>query len=202
MVLPEKQIKDRRIEKTRGLLHEALASLIRERAYDSITVQEILDRANVGRSTFYMHFRDKDELLCSGIHGMLGSLQKADRPSSVKELDRIIWFSLPVFEHIYGHRRNSEAKMGPKELAIIHEHLQKVLVELIADDVRGHFQGHGKSANRAPPDLLAQHVASTFILVLNWWLERRGQLAPEEVNDLFRALIVPTLTQTLLSSKQ
>jgi AcrR family transcriptional regulator len=69
-----KQTKDRRIQKTKGLLHDALGTLIREKPYDEIVVQEILDRANVGRSTFYMHFRDKGELLVSGIHDMLGAV--------------------------------------------------------------------------------------------------------------------------------
>src|SRR6516164_2810623 len=55
----EKRGKDRRIEKTQALLHEALGALIREKPYDEIVLKEILDRANVGRSTFYTHFRDK-----------------------------------------------------------------------------------------------------------------------------------------------
>ena len=72
MRLPKKGAEDRRIQKTQNLLREALVSLIAEKPYDSIVVKEILDRANVGRSTFYMHFRDKDDLLVSGIHDMLG----------------------------------------------------------------------------------------------------------------------------------
>jgi len=56
----EKWIKDRRVQKTRTLLHEALVSLIREKPYDEMVVKEILDRANVGRSTFYTHYRNKD----------------------------------------------------------------------------------------------------------------------------------------------
>jgi hypothetical protein len=54
----EKQRNDRRIQKTRTLLLEALGALIHEKAYDSIVVKEILHRANVGRSTFYVHFRE------------------------------------------------------------------------------------------------------------------------------------------------
>jgi len=57
---------DRRVQRTRRLLHKALMSCILEKKYESITVQEILDRADVGRSTFYVHFRDKDELLTNG----------------------------------------------------------------------------------------------------------------------------------------
>ena len=67
MTLPGKRLKDRRIQKTQKLLREALFSLIREKNFDSIVVKDILDRANVGRSTFYMHFGDKDELGGKGL---------------------------------------------------------------------------------------------------------------------------------------
>ena len=77
-------VEDRRIQKTKNLLHDALGYLIREKPYDAIVVQEILDRANVGRSTFYMHFRDKDDLLVSGIHDMLQSVHATESPSSGK----------------------------------------------------------------------------------------------------------------------
>ena len=75
---------DRRVQRTRGLLRGALASLIHEKAYDAIAVKEILARANVGRSTFYAHFRDKDELLDSGINEMLRASPavSAERPAS------------------------------------------------------------------------------------------------------------------------
>jgi AcrR family transcriptional regulator len=190
---PEMRITDRRIQRTRSLLHEALASLIHEKAYDSIAVKEILDRANVGRSTFYMHFRDKDELLVSGIHDMLSAVQSKRPPASAKRHERIIWFSLPIFEHIHRHRRSGMARMGSRGRAIIHEHLQNVLAKLIVDDVGKDLQGRRKAASQISPDLLVPYVASTFILVLNWWVENESPLPPKEVNDLFRALILPTL---------
>jgi AcrR family transcriptional regulator len=190
------RIKDRRIQKTQNLLHEALSSLIREKPYDSIVVKEILDRANVGRSTFYTHFRDKDDLLVSGIHDMLRSVHTTGLPTSGKSYERIIKFSLPIFEHIHQHRHTGAAKMGTKGRAILHEHLQQVVAELIADDVRKHFQGRRKTADQVPADLLVQYVASTFILVLNWWVESTSPLPPREVNDLFRALILPRLSVT------
>ena len=58
-------IPDRRVQKTRKLLQEALINLVAEKGYDSVTIQEILDDANVGRSTFYAHFQDKEQLLHS-----------------------------------------------------------------------------------------------------------------------------------------
>ncbi len=196
MTLQGIQTKDRRIQKTQNLLHEALASLIREKPYDSIVVKEILDRANVGRSTFYTHFRDKDDLLVSGIHDMLRSVPATGLSTSGKSYERIITFSLPIFEHIHQHRHTSTAKMGTKGRAILHEHLQQVVAELIDDDVRKHFRGRRKTADQVPVDLLVQYVASTFILVLNWWVESSSPLPPGEVNNLFRALILPTLAVT------
>ncbi len=193
--MPGQRGKDRRVQKTQTLLREALASLIREKNYDSIVVKEILDRANVGRSTFYTHFRDKDELLVSSIHDMFRSVQSTRLPSSAKSYEKLIGFSLPIFEYHDQHRHTGEARMGTRGRAIIHEHLQKVLVELIAD-VSKDFHGRRKTADQIPRDLLVQYVASTFTLVLNWWLERRSPLPPKEVNDLFRALILPTLAAT------
>ena len=71
------EIVDRRIRRTQKSLHEALISLVLEKNYDSITVQEILDRADVGRSTFYAHFDGKDELLISGTHELRNTLNAA-----------------------------------------------------------------------------------------------------------------------------
>jgi AcrR family transcriptional regulator len=176
-------------------LHEALGSLIRDKPYDQIVVQEILDRANVGRSTFYMHFRDKDELLVSGIHDMLRSVPAPpETRASGDPYQRIIRFSLPIFEHIYEHRRTGAAMMGVRGRAVVHDHLQKVVADQIAEDVKKHVQGRQKPSNRIPQDLLAQYVASTFILVLNWWVESRNPLPPKEADALFRVLVMPTLT--------
>src|SRR5260370_21298608 len=114
MTLPENRVTDRRIQKTQNLLRDALVSLIHEKNYDAIVVKEILDRANVGRSTFYMHFRDKDELLVSGIHDMLRSIQPTVLPSSAKRYEKIVWFSLAIFEYHDQHRRSCDAKIGTR----------------------------------------------------------------------------------------
>ena len=83
--------------------------------------------------------------------------------------------------------------LGPRGRAIIHQKLQKVLAELISKEVIGDRHGGRKTAGRIPPDLLVQHVASTFILVLNWWVGSKSPLSAKDVNELFRALILPTM---------
>jgi AcrR family transcriptional regulator len=154
VILQAKRVKDRRVQKTETLLRDALTSLIREKAYDSIVVKEILDRANVGRSTFYTHFRDKDDLLASSIHEMLRAARSGQVPSSAKPYERIIRFSLPIFEqlqqHRHEHRRAGDAMMDDRSRAILHERLQNVLVELIGDDVQQWLQGRREAASHMP----------------------------------------------------
>lgn len=183
---------DRRIEKTQSLLRQALVSLIREKPYDAISVKEILDRANVGRSTFYMHFQDKDELLVSGIHHMLRSVQAA-APASANRQDAVLRFSLPIFEYVQQHRQSGDAGVEASGRAVLHGRLQKVLAEMVADELGRGVQARAKTSGRMPPDLLAQFVAATFILVLNWWVESGNPLPPKEADDLFRSLVLPTL---------
>lgn len=196
MTIQETRKPDRRIAKTKKLLRDALQSLIVEKDYSSIAVKEILDRANVGRSAFYMHFRDKDELLASSIDDLLGCVPQTHSKSGGGRYERILWFSLPILEHHGRHRHAGQFRLGPKGRAVIHGQLQKLLTEVISEDVIGSCKGRRKTANRMPPDLLAQYVASTFIMVLSWWVESRSPLPAMEINDLFRALVLPTLAFT------
>jgi Transcriptional regulator len=195
--VPRVRSTDRRVQKTQDLLHGALASLIHEKSYDAIVVKEILARANVGRSTFYTHFRDKDELLDSGIRDMLRASATAAPMRSTGSADRILRFSLPILEHIERYRDASDSPVDAKKLAVVHEHLEQVLVELIVDDLKRAGQCHRESEFSVPCDLLARHVASTFLLVLSWWVEFGQPLQSRKVNDLFRALILPAVTEAL-----
>ncbi len=187
-----RRAEDRRVQKTLKLLREALLTLIAEKPYDSIIVKEILDRANVGRSTFYMHFRDKDELLISGIQDMLEPVPSVS-PRLGQGSDRILWFSLPVFQHHYRHAHAWGDRIGARGRAILHEHLRTVLTDIIAEVIDSRSKSARKSMGPISPDLVAAYVASTFVLVLNWWLDKKMRLTPEEVNGIFRMLTLPTL---------
>ena len=70
---------DRRIQRTQQLLRGALLSLIQEKGFEALSVQDIIDRANVGRATFYAHFDNKEDLLASGIEGLRASLRERQR---------------------------------------------------------------------------------------------------------------------------
>lgn len=186
---------DRRVVRTQKRLREALHSLIHERDYDSIAVKEILDRADVGRSAFYMHFRDKDELLVSALHEILGTVPTS-QPLNVHNRDeKLFWFSLPLFQHLDQLRNAGELKLGAKGTAVLHGHLQEVLAGLIEEDIKKLFRRRRKTEKQIPVDLLVGFINTTFILVLNWWVENKCPLAPKELDTLFHSLVLPTLNE-------
>ena len=194
----QKRTGDRRVQKTDALLREALGALIREKPYEDIGVKEILSRANVGRSTFYTHFADKDELLLRCIHEMLGSWRPsgAVRTAASSPAD-LVWFSRPILEHIERHRGSGHAGMEPRGRQTVHEHLEDAIVELIRDQVETALRRRPRPAGPVSTDLLARWIAATFVLVLNWWVDGDDRLTARDADALFRALVEPSLAGAL-----
>lgn len=96
-----------------------------------------------------------------------------------------------MFEHIRKHRHESPLGVGVSVWATIHERMRKMIAEMMAADFKAAAARRAAGAQgRIPPDLLVRHVASTFILVLEWWVEHRSTLPAQDVNDLFRALVM------------
>jgi AcrR family transcriptional regulator len=184
---------DPRIERTRALLHEALGCLIREKSYDRITVADILARARVSRSTFYIHFRDKDDLLLSGMRALLFGFLATAGADAAGRAARAMAFGLPLFTHIHGHRHSARLKLGVRGRAILHQHLRRVLAEWIMRTMEEDRPPRKPGRGTVAPELLSQHVASTFVLVLHWWLDQGDRGSPADANELFQALVTPVL---------
>lgn len=195
--MPDERKIDRRVQRTRRVLHEALGSLIHEKPYDAIAVKEILGRADVGRSTFYAHFRDKGELLESGIRDLLRHHDASTFAVSGRLADRLLAFSLPVFEHIRRYQGAGDSPVDASTHTVVHERLEREIAERVAvglERMVGHRGGRGA---QVPRELLARHVASTFTLVLTWWLATDAPLSASAANDVFRALVSPALDDLL-----
>jgi AcrR family transcriptional regulator len=179
---------DRRVRKTRTQLHDALASLVHEKPYGEIVVKEILARADVGRSTFYAHYRDKDELLERGIRDLLSIDGSRPAASGTTASDRLLGFSLPFLEHVEQFRVRGELPFDAIRAAPVHDHLRRVLEAVLEERLRAEHRCSSLGTSAVPAGLLIRHVAASFVLTLDWWLEH-PTLSAREVDNCFRALV-------------
>ena len=90
---------DRRIQRTRPLLQDALFRLISERGYEHITIADITEQANLGRTTFYLHYRDKEDLLQESIKALLHDLHLDVEPET-EEPCTYHMASVRIFQHV------------------------------------------------------------------------------------------------------
>jgi AcrR family transcriptional regulator len=122
---------DRRVARSREMLHQALLSLIIEKGYEQITVEGICERANVGRSTFYAHFTSKDDLKRGGLEHLCRELIEQQRSaSSLANTDvRGLAFTLTMFEHARDHIHLYRALAGSRGGAIALTTIRQTLCE-------------------------------------------------------------------------
>lgn len=190
---------DRRVRRTRTSLHQALIALALEKSYDSITVQDILDRANVGRSTFYAHFQSKDDLLMAGTDELRSELDEAVRRerTSAKPYETIIAFSRAMFEHASGYRDVYHALLHTQAWPQMQDRLHDVIDELIRRECKAVMGRRKKTKPDVDPELFVHYVSAAFSAVLIWWVDRRSPLTPAQIDGVFRSLVLPTLREVL-----
>ena len=193
--------RDRRVERTQQLLRGALRSLIQEKGFEALTVQEIIDRANVGRATFYAHFDNKDDLLVSGFEDLRGSLRARQREAFSRGHtleERVFGFSEEVFAHTNEYRDAFRAMIGQRSGAVVQRLLHKLVVELIREDVKRAVAGSKHTPVHT--DALVHFISGALVGVLIWWLDGRMRLPVDEVNAYFRKLALPALKAALVVS--
>lgn len=173
--------KDRRSQRTRHLLSAALVELISEKDYDSITVSDIIDRANVGRSTFYAHYRDKDDLLVGELDRVIDVLIR-QTPHGSHEED-LFFPSLGLFRHVGEQYELYKALVWGPGIDLLIKHLQKSLSRRI----EGGLQRSGKKSD-IPISIQANFVAGGFLTLLKWWLENKMPYSPEQMDEIFKKL--------------
>jgi len=188
---------DRRVQRTQRMLHKALMSLILEKKYEHITVQEILNRADVGRSTFYMHFQNKDELLLAGFQYLQSFLESAQATFTTvpgKSFERIIGFSLPMFEHAHEYRRVNRALLGSNAEAVVRRRIHSVLAGFVSRELKLELRSRKRGNVPVSPEFLSHFLVSTYVSVLAWWLNSNNPMPPKDIDVAYRQLVLPCLT--------
>jgi AcrR family transcriptional regulator len=186
---------DRRVRRTRRILIEALIALILEKGYSKITVQDILDRADVGRSTFYSHFRDREALLVACFDNLGDELRR--------EIDAMTPGASPpdpacpaaaIFAHAERRRPVYRALCGRQGGTIVLGHLH----ELVRGLLRDHLQPHlAAAASDMPVEVAAEFHASATVGLLAWWVERDFPYEPAHLAQMYSRLATPGLLAVL-----
>ncbi len=190
----EKREVDRRIQRTRQMLSEALFALIVEKGYDAITVQDITERANVGRATFYLHYKDKEALLTESLKQLANELMqdvetRSDSPSTYKTL------SIRAFQHVAQHHELYHVLLGKDGPPIIAIDMRGYLATLIQKYVIIPLLERGTAL--IEPELLSTHAAGSLMALITWWLDSQLVPSAEEMGDLFWRLITPGVQDVL-----
>src|SRR6187397_3071135 len=168
---------DRRSQRTRHLLGAALVELIREKDYGTITVSDIIERANVGRSTFYAHYRDKDALFVGELDRVIEILSQR-----IPGQEEIPFFpSLGLFRHVGEEFELYKSLLWTPGIDLLIKHLQKS----ISQRVEQGLQNSGRKFE-IPHPVLASFIAGSFLTLLKWWLENKMIYSAEQMDETFR----------------
>ncbi len=177
--------KDARVRRTHERLGMALMELIRDRPMDDVTVQEVLDRAGVGRSTFYVHFRDKDDLLFSQFEMFLEMFSTA--LSVRKDASHRVVPVTEMFEHIGEQKKFYRMMAESGRLNDFFDLAQDYFTRGIERRLK-EFKGTAKIPAR---ELRTRSVAlaGSLLSLLRWWMDRGLKESPKEMDETFHRMV-------------
>jgi AcrR family transcriptional regulator len=184
---------DRRVARTRRALKEALTDLILERGYESVTVQDVIDRADVGRSTFYAHFLDKDDLLMA----ILADLEMpAPDSASWTADDPAFGWTLELFRHFGSGKRLFKAVASSQSGALARRETTSRLEDLVRAELSRLRAARRLDAFRV--ETVVRFLVGTFIGFMDWWMREENEHLPaERVDHAFRSLVLPGVANVL-----
>jgi AcrR family transcriptional regulator len=191
-----KQEQDRRKARTQQLLQAALAELMNERSYESITIEDITERANVGRTTFYLHYHSKDDLFLYSMEQDVTNFRFGMRSASDwlddKPTAQLVSFFREAKRHAEQRRR-----YGPgHEDMLIRRAMDKIIAQRMEDNLRAAFPGSTFSVSLP---LLAQAMAGVHIWLFGWWVNNNVTYTAEEIattsHRMLRALLLDALVR-------
>ena len=189
---------DRRTRRTRQLLEQALLEAIEERSYESITVQQIAERADVGRATFYLHYADKEQLLLATLQRLVDDLVAHLPPLTAEDLlghDATLLGI--IFRHVARYRRLYRALLSERGSALVARRLRDHVAGQAAERVVEPLRRRAPAAPAVPASLLAALVSGALLSGLTWWLEGDCQEDPDEMAALVHGAVHPGLVRLL-----
>lgn len=158
-----------------------------ERGYRRLTIQSVLDRARIGRATFYTHFRCKEDLLAASVDGLGASLESAWDAARASGCVEPFGFARPLLRHAAGSRRMLAVLAEDGTDVLLREHLLRMLARL----ARKEIALRGPLRVDVPEEALVQFAVGALWALLMWWVRVPGT-APDEIADTYVRLVTPT----------
>lgn len=176
---------DSRVRRTRDRLGDALVELILEKPFDQINIQEILDRAGVARSTFYTHYRDKDDLFWSDADEFFEAMstlllrhqEKSNRIAPVREL----------FAHLADSRRFHAALVSSGKIHDMMELGQGHFARAIEQRLTMLEKSREMTIERRTA--VAHAFAGALLSLLSWWIDHGMTEAPADMDILYHKMV-------------
>lgn len=184
---------DRRVQRTKQTLYSALTQLVDEKPFDKITVQEILERANIGRTTFYTHFESKEDLFV-GSHEQIIRAISHSFFSDGGDLRAEPSLELQLFLRMSQESRDTYFYLVSGTGGKILQLLQNRIAQYLAEQLNQLFQ---EDQGSVPFDVLAQHVAGSIVSVISWWMDKRTPHTGEEIATMLHQMNVVVLRHAL-----
>ncbi|NOK58480.1 MAG: hypothetical protein GFH27_549279n286 [Chloroflexi bacterium AL-W] len=176
---------DPRVLRTRQLLRDALLDLIREKGFEAITIQDLTDRAQLNRVTFYLHYRDKQDLLTRSMEDMLDELvaraELAPLHDSSGEIDRGLEHLIGLFEHVAYHKDFYRIMLGKDGMASFAAQMRAYIEQFVYQRMDAKRQ-EGEQF-QIPPNLHSRFMAAAYVGVIAWWLEHDQPHSPVEMAE-------------------
>lgn len=181
---------DRRVPRTKKMLQQGLCTLLRTKRYESITIDDICAAANVGRSTFYAHYKSKDDLKRSGLaeslHTDLAARRAAVRGNAGDVRDSYFDFTLSVFEHARDHLDHYRKLVGGRGGTVALTKVRQMVTDLVRDELASTQSRH--STETIPVEVVLHYIVGAYMALLTWWLDSGAKLPPQRIDAMFRRL--------------
>jgi AcrR family transcriptional regulator len=186
---------DRRVCRTRRSLRGALVELILEKRFDAITVQNVIDRADVGRSTFYAHYRDKEDLFLTDWKRLLDEFVRRIEweKAAGGQFIPLQWLLSHVQEFHHFYRALARSRKTDWLFKTGQSHLSKSIENSLSAWLAN------KPQPSVPTPVLSNYLANEIMALLKWWLDHQMPHTPERMDEMFHELVVPGLRSTLKS---
>jgi AcrR family transcriptional regulator len=192
---------DRRILRTRRSLRQAFYALILEKGYDSVSVGEITERADLGRTTFYLHYRDKEDLLMESVrdlvNGLIAQLDQASteywaRPEAGRLIPEVPLTAITyAFQHVAQNAILYRIILRGEGTSSASQRVRDILINSVTEFIEGVRARQGLEYNpELPLDVFLNGLAGAWLGLVSWWLEEERPYSPEQMAVMYEKMFM------------